>query len=134
MSNVLVHVGRVIHAVVREKAKDRLRSPKWAGVRKKHLVANPACAACGSKRFLQVHHMVPFSDRPELELDFTNLITLCMSRNECHLHIGHGGGYKFFNPSVIPHSALMKLDPKQVKRIWVLAKTARRDKPETTPS
>jgi len=127
-SNILVHVGRVLHAVVRERAKDTLRSPHWAAVRRKHLKANSVCLACGSTSMLQVHHMVPFSDRPDLELDPTNLITLCMSRKECHLHIGHGGGYKFFNPSVRVHSGMVQANVR-LRSVWTLAKAARRDKP-----
>ena len=135
MRNYLAHVGRVIHAVVREKSKDVLRSPKWSGVRKRHLKDHSVCAACGRKTFLQVHHMVPFSDRPDLELEPTNLITLCMSINECHIHIGHGGSYKYFNPKVQEHSALMFQSLKPLHRvnpknpIWPEAKEIRRDKP-----
>jgi hypothetical protein len=128
MSNLLVHVGRVVHAVVREHAKS-LRSPKWSGVRRKHIKENPWCAACGSKRFPQVHHMLPFSDRPELELEPSNLITLCMSRNECHLHIGHGGKYTFFNPEVQTHVGFVHRNEKKVREVWKLALSARRDKP-----
>ena len=127
-SNILVHAGRILHAVIREKAKDRLRSPHWATTRKRHLRANSVCAACGGKNVLQVHHMVPFSDRPDLELDPTNLITLCMGRKECHLHIGHGGGYKFFNPSVLVHSGMIQTRS-NLRSVWALAKASRRDKP-----
>jgi 5-methylcytosine-specific restriction enzyme A len=124
----LKRAGRVLHAVAREHAKS-LRSPRWAGVRRKHLRANPRCAACTSTRILQVHHIVPFSDRPELELEPTNLITLCMSKNECHLRIGHGDSYRCFNPSVIAHCAAAMLDIKKLKSIWVEAFKIRKDKP-----
>ena len=43
---------------------------------------------------------MPFHLDPALELDPTNLITLCMDEKECHLHIGHGGSFKQYNPEV----------------------------------
>jgi len=126
--NALKRTGRIIHAVLREKAKS-LRSPKWAGVRRKHLKDHPTCAACSSKRLPQVHHITPFSDRPELELDPTNLITLCMSKNECHLMIGHGHNFRFFNPNVVPNAAMVKADIKLLKAIYIQALRDRKDKP-----
>lgn len=75
------------------------RSPKWPGVEKNHLKIESACVACGSKNRLNVHHKKPFHLFPELELDPTNLITLCMDK-DCHLKIGHGGNFKDYNPDV----------------------------------
>ena len=79
------------------------RSFKWRSTRTMHLEANPTCAACGGTKKLEVHHVVPFHTRPELELDLGNLITLCESKNNgvnCHLFFGHAGSYKSFNPAV----------------------------------
>jgi len=49
---------------------------------------------------LQVHHVVPFSIAAGLELDPTNLLTLCMGEFDCHLKLGHGGSFRYYNPHV----------------------------------
>jgi 5-methylcytosine-specific restriction protein A len=91
MLSVIVHALKVAQSVVREHAKKITRSPKWNGVRKTALKANPKCAACGSDAHLQVHHIQPFHLKPTLELDPKNLIVLCMGPNECHFKLGHCG-------------------------------------------
>lgn len=77
------------------------RSPKWDKVEEDFKAAHPKCECCGTKQRLQVHHIKPFHVEPSLELDETNLITLCMSDNECHLRVGHGGDFKSYNPNVV---------------------------------
>ena len=80
------------------------RSNKWPTVRKKHLENQAKCAACGGDKILEVHHIKPFNQNPELELDLNNLITLCESRSNgvvCHLFFGHLGSYKSINPNVL---------------------------------
>jgi hypothetical protein len=62
------------------------RSPKWPAVRAEFVRLHPTCAACGSWSALNVHHVLPFHQRPDLELDPSNLITLC---REHHFRIGH---------------------------------------------
>lgn len=62
------------------------RSSKWDDVRDEFVRQHPACEACGSKENLNVHHVISFSERPDLELDTSNLITLC---REHHFLIGH---------------------------------------------
>ena len=62
--------------------------------------AKRSSEACGSSKNLNVHHCKPFHLDPALELDPANLITLCMDTKECHLHIGHGGSFKQYNPNV----------------------------------
>ena len=79
------------------------RSSKWPTVRKHHLIANPTCAVCGGSEMLEVHHKLPFHLDASLELDPTNLITLCESKKNgvtCHLWFGHLGSYKSFNKNV----------------------------------
>lgn len=86
-----------------------LRSPRWESVRANHLKNNPLCVACGSKEHLQVHHIKPFHLFPELELDPTNLITLCEFDNKDsnatndnhHLILGHNGDFHKNNEDVI---------------------------------
>ena len=62
------------------------RSGAWPRVRAEHLERRPACEACGKKKAVQVHHVKPFHEYPELELEPTNLMTLCPW---CHFHHGH---------------------------------------------
>jgi hypothetical protein len=94
-----------IKDVVQGKANIRTpRSSKWTAVRKEHLKNNPICTVCGGKEKLEVHHIKPFYKNPELELEPSNLITLCESRSHgvvCHLFFGHLGSYKNINPDVI---------------------------------
>ena len=80
-----------------------VRSSHWETVRKRHLKAFPTCAACGCDQHLQVHHIKPFHLHPELELEESNLITLCEGKGEhqCHLNIGHLGNFKRENPDVV---------------------------------
>ena len=65
------------------------------------MLNHPTCAACGSNKRLQVHHIQPFHLYPELELEPTNLITLCMDISECHLLLGHGDNFRMFNPDIL---------------------------------
>lgn len=97
----LFYPFHVAAAAIRETVKRFGRSAHWRVVEKNHLESYPECAACGGAKRLQVHHIEPFHLRPELELEPTNLITLCMGRLECHLTIGHGGSFRAFNPNVV---------------------------------
>jgi len=74
------------------------RSPKWSAVRKKHLLINNCCAACGSQKNLEVHHIIPVHLDSSLELEPDNLITLCSK--SCHLLFGHLMDYKSWNTNV----------------------------------
>lgn len=79
-----------------------LRSPQWETVRKKHLLNEPTCRACNGREKLQVHHIKPFHLFPELELQDSNLVTLCEHPDkECHLLIGHLGNFKNYNSNVL---------------------------------
>lgn len=93
------------------------RSDKWPTVEHHFREANPTCAACGSKERLNVHHCIPFHLDPSKELDPTNLITLCMSDKECHLHIGHGGSFKQYNPNVRQDAAKALANPNEFDAI-----------------
>lgn len=82
------------------------RSGHWEAVRNHHLKEHPTCAACGSRTNLQVHHIKPYHLFNELELEPTNLITLCMTPGMlCHLRVGHGGNWKSYAPDVVEESA-----------------------------
>lgn len=83
------------------------RSDKWPDVRKAHLKIQPHCALCGGHLKLQVHHIRPFHLHPELELEPTNLITLCENKKggaNCHLLFGHLGNFSSFNVDVVKDS------------------------------
>jgi len=81
------------------------RSPIWQRVEKAFLDRNSTCMACKRNKTqanLQVHHMLPFHlcrlfQRPDLEFDPTNLMTLC---DVHHLYIGHLGDWQSFNQNV----------------------------------
>lgn len=97
-------------STLRFSAPPKTRSPHWPVVRAEHLLKFPTCAACGSKKKLEVHHKLPFHDDPSKELDPDNLITLCESTSDgiiCHLCIGHDGNYKDYNPTVEADAARM---------------------------
>lgn len=74
------------------------RSGEWRRVRDQFVEKFPVCAACGSSAALNVHHVIPFHVRPDLELDEWNLITLC---REHHFRIGHDpdGPWRLKKPS-----------------------------------
>jgi hypothetical protein len=70
------------------------RSGQWTAVRNRFVEKHPECAACGSRSNLNVHHVVPFHVDPSLELEDSNLITLCAGseangQHNCHFRIGH---------------------------------------------
>lgn len=76
------------------------RSSRWRKVREKHLKNNPRCELCEGTKKLRVHHIKPFHTHPELELEPTNLITLCECLSygiNCHLLVGHLGNYRNIN-------------------------------------
>lgn len=78
------------------------RSPEWPKVREAHLKEQPTCQACGGTEDLEVHHMKPFHLFPDLELDDSNLLTLCeKSGHDCHFHFGHLFNWSWYNPFVL---------------------------------
>jgi 5-methylcytosine-specific restriction enzyme A len=79
------------------------RSPLWRQVRNDFVKTHNHCEICGSFKDLEVHHIRPFHLAPELELDPSNLITLCKSKKwgiDCHLIFGHAGNYYWENKSI----------------------------------
>ena len=96
---------------IREFAKNHgsERSPQWNSVRKEHIRYNCECVVCGTKKGLQVHHVIPFHVMPEEELNPKNLITLCAKH---HFLFGHLNYWKSWNPNVRQDSIIWqnKLD------------------------
>lgn len=76
------------------------RSSRWAAVRASHLKRNPTCAACGTRDKLEVHHVRPFHLYPNLELEPSNLLTLCETGGNCHIMLGHLKNWKSYNITV----------------------------------
>ena len=102
---------RLIRAI-KEKVQGKplsVRSSRWETVRKHFLATCPTCAACGADEHLQVHHIKQFHLHPELELETSNLITLCEGKeNQCHLNIGHLGDWHKENPNVVMDAIVFK--------------------------
>lgn len=82
---------------------DANRSKEWSKVRKQHLENYPECQCCGRKDDLDVHHIVPVHVNPSLELNDSNLITLCSKY--CHFSIGHLMDWKSWNEDVVLDAA-----------------------------
>ena len=83
------------------------RSPLWRKVRKAFIKNNPRCSICNTNKKLQVHHVQDFSNHPNLELDHSNLITLCMF-HDCHLIFGHLGYWKSINKNLLYDAKWMR--------------------------
>lgn len=102
-------VNHVIDVIQNKTTVKKIRSSKWASVRAAHLQNHPTCAACDGTSSLEVHHIKPFHLQPELELDPTNLITLCESKKNgvnCHLLFGHLGSFRSYNVESVQDSAV----------------------------
>ena len=80
------------------------RSPLWPEVRAAFLKTHPTCEATGTSHNLEVHHVLPFHDDPELELTPGNLITL---RRDVHLLLGHLDDWTSYNPHVRADAAAL---------------------------
>lgn len=78
------------------------RSPHWESFKHEFSKTNSRrCAYCDSPIDVQLHHEQPFHINPQRELDPTNLIWLCEEvGSNHHLHVGHCGDWKKFNPRV----------------------------------
>lgn len=55
--------------------------PEWRKVSSAYLRKVGCCEKCGSRQFLQVHHIIPVRYAPQLFLDVSNFQVLCRS---CH--------------------------------------------------
>lgn len=135
------HFVRLVHSKLREAVKRVARSPHWSTVEKHWKNGHPSCAACGSLKHVQVHHVVPFHHEPLLELaDGTgeyckltnsdgsyvcNLISLCMDKPECHLRIGHGGDFHWADTNVRADAAEVLAHPDRRSEVEERAKKFR---------
>lgn len=127
MKTPLAHHLRVVHSKLREAVKRVARSPRWVAIERATRTAAGKCAACASTENLQVHHVEPFHLHPELELDPTNLIVLCMGPNECHLRLRHGDNFKTWNATVRTDAVLfLTANAERRALIQLRVKTERR--------
>jgi hypothetical protein len=97
------------------------RHKTWKKVRASHLFKHGRCAVCGLTTKLQVHHIVPFHIAPALELEPSNLVTLCENGKygiRCHQLIGHLGDYRRVNPAARSDALAWnaKLHPPELQR------------------
>ena len=74
------------------------RSSDWSRFRNENI--KDRCEICGSKFFLELHHVLPFHIRPDLELDKNNVITACRRH---HLEFCHFFNFKKFNIDIKNH-------------------------------
>ena len=82
------------------------RSSKWPKERAEYLLIRPQCEACGAEHDTQVHHVIPFHVRPDLELDRRNFIGLCGPHGcNAHFRLGHLGNWNKENPRVREEAA-----------------------------
>jgi hypothetical protein len=94
-------------SIYREHQKNKKRSPRWALLRKAHLLFQPKCMVCDSSIGVQVHHIMPFNEDPSQELNPNNLISLCVF-NLCHSEIGHGDNFRYYNPVLLDLISIYK--------------------------
>ncbi len=136
------HVMRVLHSHASDDTHEgeKKRSDRWPtyrkhwihGAPKLGIEPHPACACCGSKIGVQVHHVRPFALAPELECDDTykNYVSVCESitdehgkpGKECHLHVAHGGSFHTYNDRVLEDAAEALKHPDRVEKIFARAK------------
>ena len=74
------------------------RSSKWFELRNDFFNRNSHCKVCNSKKKLEIHHIFPVNEFPELELEWGNLIALC---RRCHLLVGHLNKWDRYNSEVV---------------------------------
>lgn len=78
------------------------RSSGWKEIRRLHLQKFPECEACGARKSVIPHHIIPFHIDSSKELDPENLVSLCESRTfNCHLFFGHLKRWDRHNPNVV---------------------------------
>jgi 5-methylcytosine-specific restriction protein A len=117
MIKTIIHGINLMRHALRDVGTGAKRSSKWPTVEKHFRETHPTCAACGSKKRLNIHHCKPFHMFPELELDPNNLITLCMDTKECHYQIGHLSHWHGYNPNVRQDAAEILLHPDKLGEI-----------------
>lgn len=124
LSHIHTRIRNLVNKVVRPAAVTRAQH--------EHVKQFPACAACGATESCQGHHVRPYHKFPELAANPSNFITLCEHPGgpECHLHVGHGGSFRFFNSSVVADAARMKAAETDADRQLILAEIKANRQPD----
>lgn len=94
----------VVAPVITQELRAEPRSACWRKVRAAYIAEHPECEYCGDEA-TQVHHLLPFHLRPELECEPSNLLSVC---EHCHLRFAHAGDFKAYNPHAKEDAALMR--------------------------
>jgi hypothetical protein len=58
-----------------------------------------------------VHHIASYHEHPDRELDKTNVMTMCMGPNECHLRLAHGDDFEAIVDNIVELAAYVLLRP-----------------------
>lgn len=69
---------------------------------------NPTCEWCGTKRGLEVHHLLPVLQSPDAAASLTNFMTLC---RRDHMALGHPKGTKKYCSNLRALLALREIKP-----------------------
>lgn len=79
-----------------------IRNNRWKKIRDSYIENNNACAVCGSKENLAVHHKIPVHVDKSQELNENNFIVLCQNKTmNCHFVFGHLMNWTKYNPNVV---------------------------------
>lgn len=92
-------INQSINPTAKPKLSKR-RHKDWPMFRYLILGKRPRCAYCGTTKKVELHHIEPYHEAPERELDPANVIPLCESISNCHLTQGHLGNYMQANPTI----------------------------------
>ena len=84
-----------IHQIFIDKTFGAKRSDDWPSFRKRNI--HEKCDVCGKGLFLELHHIRPFHLSPGLELELTNIVTLCRKH---HFELGHFFSWKSYNKEI----------------------------------
>jgi len=74
---------------------------QWEEFERKYWERHPDekyCHACGERRHVELHHIIPRHIAPDKIFDESNLIPLCRA---CHFRLGHLCDWDSYNPHVV---------------------------------
>ena len=70
----------------------------WRKLRNHCVKEQPYCSLCGYGKDLEVHHILPRHEYPELILVYGNTAVMC---EDCHFHYVHLNNYQDYNPFIL---------------------------------
>lgn len=115
-------IANYVKAKVHNAVEEAHRPASVTEAQHKHLKAFPTCAACGATKECQAHHVTPYNTDPTKGALPENFITLCehMGGPEDHLHCGHGGDFKHWNPNVVADAKALAEAKSNAERFSIL--------------